>query len=119
MDYLQWGLLILIIVFIVSRIMLIKGVPNITAQQAKRKINNRNVQFIDVRTAREFANQHYRPFKNIPLANLRTSLNQLDKNKETIILCQSGARSARATKILLKQGFENVYNVQGGLRDWH
>lgn len=41
--------------------------------------------------------------------------NQLDKNKEVIVICQSGMRSKQAAKVLKKLGFQQVINVSGGM----
>ncbi len=41
-------------------------------------------------------------FQNIPLNDLASKANQLDKNKEVIVICQSGMRSKQAAKVLKK-----------------
>ena len=54
-------------------------------------------------------------FQNIPLNELASKVNQLDKNKEVIVICQSGMRSKQAAKVLKKLGFQRVINVSGGM----
>jgi len=114
----QWVLIIGIAWFILQRFIPVKGIANISTQEAKDKFSNKNVQFVDVRTPGEYKANHRKPFKNIPLAQLAQKSNELDKNKEVVVICQSGMRSMKATKILKKQGFEKVTNVKGGMGAW-
>lgn len=109
---------IAIIWFVMSRFMPVKGVMNITTQEAKTKLNDKNVQFIDVRTPGEYKENHRKPFKNIPLTQLAKQSKELNKDKEVVVICQTGMRSMRASKILKKQGFEKVANVKGGMSTW-
>lgn len=70
---------------------------------------------LDVRTPAEFSGGHIPGSLNIPLQELHTKLKKLDKNKTIITCCASGMRSASARKLLLENGFPNVYNGGG----WH
>lgn len=73
---------------------------------------------IDIRQPIEYKNGSIKTAKNIALSNLLLSPEKyLDKDKTYYILCHSGARSGRATKILAKKGF-NVVNVAGGIRSY-
>lgn len=118
MDILQWIIMIIAVVFVVKFFLPLKGISNITAKEAKDKFKEKDVQFIDVRTPAEYKGNHQKEFKNIPLSNLAGRTNELDKNKEVVVICQSGMRSAKAAKILKKQGFEKVTNVKGGMTAW-
>ncbi|WP_156288868.1 rhodanese-like domain-containing protein [Oceanobacillus salinisoli] len=118
MGIIEWILIILIIGFLVNRFMPVKGISNISVQEAKNKFKENNVQFIDVRTVGEYKANHRKPFKNIPLSNLASKIDTLDKDKEAVVICQSGMRSAKAAKILKKNGFQNIYNVKGGMSTW-
>lgn len=118
MDIITWILLIVIIALAVKFFLPAKGVSNITAQEAKDKFKEKDVQFIDVRTPGEYKGNHQKQFKNIPLNNLAGRTGELDKDKEVVLICQSGMRSARAAKMLKKQGFEKVTNVKGGMGAW-
>ena len=71
----------------------------------KNLVDN-GAQIIDVRTVAEFNNKHLRKSKNIPLQNLRESLNKIDKSKPVITVCASGVRSGSAKSILEEAGFE-------------
>jgi len=65
---------------------------------------------LDVRTKDEFQSGHLRNSINMPVDNLEKNLKKLNKNKPIITCCASGARSASARRILLSNGFEQVYN---------
>lgn len=95
-----------------------KGVHTISSEQAKEKFGKRDVQFIDVRTPMEYKGNKVKEFKNVPLDQLGKRVKELDSKKETVVLCQSGMRSARACKMLKQQGFTSIYNVRGGLNAW-
>ncbi|WP_156289466.1 rhodanese-like domain-containing protein [Oceanobacillus salinisoli] len=114
----EWIPIVFIIAFFFNRFMPIKGITNITVQEAKNKFKDNHVQFIDVRTPGEYKVNHRKPFKNIPLSNLSSKVDTLDKEKELVVICQSGMRSAKAAKMLKKQGFQKIYNVKGGMSAW-
>ena len=51
---------------------------------------------------------------NIPQANLREKLEELDRNKVTVTYCNKGVTGNAAQNVLLNHGFKNVYNLSGG-----
>lgn len=111
----QWVLLGVLSILLISRFMPAKGVSNITIEDLKSILKSKNIQFIDVRTPREFKQHNQKPFKNIPLSELGSQASQLKKDQEVVVICQSGMRSMKATKVLKKQGFEKISNVKGGM----
>ena len=68
---------------------------------------------IDVRTKGEFQQGHIKGSVNIPLNNLKNSLNKIKKDKPVITCCASGARSASAKGILKSSGYSEVHNGGG------
>jgi len=66
---------------------------------------------VDVRTEREFKSGHITGAINIPLDQLPQKMSRLKKDKPIITCCASGMRSATAKKILMNNGFTDVYNV--------
>lgn len=89
--------------------------------QAMVQLMNRDkAVVIDVCEPDEFARGHVIGAKNLPLGQLEDKLAQVVKNKSTqvIMVCQVGARSARAAATARKLGFENVQSLSGGLRAW-
>ncbi|CUU10267.1 Rhodanese-related sulfurtransferase, partial [Candidatus Kryptobacter tengchongensis] len=75
---------------------------------------------LDVRTKEEFSEEHIKNALNIPVQELEKRLDELKKYKnfEIIVYCRSGARSRRASEILVKNGFKFVYNLSGGIIEW-
>ena len=69
---------------------------------------------LDVRSKNEFSDGHIKGSINIPVEQLGNSLNKLkDKTRHIITCCASGSRSSYAKKILLSNGYINVYNGGG------
>ena len=83
-----------------------------------KKELRKDAHFIDVRTPGEFQNHHIKGFKNIPLHELKKRHHEISKDKETILICQSGMRSMKASKILKKLGYTRLANVRGGMNVW-
>ncbi|MFD0863669.1 molybdopterin-synthase adenylyltransferase MoeB [Sungkyunkwania multivorans] len=73
--------------------------------------------FVDVREAHEMPKVGIVSAINIPLQQLEEKLDDLDKEKEIILLCQTGVRSKKAAEILQKKGFGKVFNLRGGAVD--
>ena len=67
---------------------------------------------IDVRTPEEYQKGHMQNSVNIPVEEIR-SIQISDKNAVIRVYCKSGARSARAKKILESMGYTNVINLGG------
>jgi rhodanese-related sulfurtransferase len=112
-------LLILFLLWIVFRRFLpVQGVKQITTTDLKSELKNKGKQFIDVRTSHEFRTGYIKGFKNIPLSKLAHQTSQLSKDQEVFVICQSGMRSLKASKVLKKQGFKNITNIKGGMNTW-
>jgi len=73
---------------------------------------------IDVREPAEHAIAHIEGSRLIPLGALGDHLAELPKDKEILIHCKSGMRSAKAVQILLDNGYTQVKNVSGGIDAW-
>lgn len=95
------------------------GGARVTTAQAVQLINREKAVLIDVCEPAEYAAGHAAGARNVPLASLERSAD-LPKNKALplVILCQTGARSARAAAILSKLGFEKTHVLAGGLAAW-
>lgn len=78
------------------------------------EMNAAGAVFVDVRNPPEL-NEGYAPNAvNIPLPELKHRVGELPKDKDLLIYCRSGRRSEAATRILMEQGYDRVYNVLGG-----
>ncbi len=87
---------------------------------AVTKMNDDKTVVLDVREPNEFTKSHIENAINIPLGKLEEKLSTLEKYKNTplIVACQTGARSVPACKTLVKAGFEQIFNMQGGMQSW-
>ncbi|MBM7607786.1 rhodanese-related sulfurtransferase [Lysinibacillus composti] len=110
-----WLLILIVVIFFIWRMKPAKGTRTISTDTLKGILNDQDKVFIDVRTPREFKSQSIRQFKNIPLGS---DFSKLPKDKEIIVICQSGMRSSQACKQLKKLGYANVTNVRGGMNAW-
>ena len=86
---------------------------------AKKKEAGEVPLVVDVRTDDEYAAGHVAGTVHIPLDQIGSRLAELESHKAqpVYVICQSGARSARASKILAADGYQAV-NVQGGTGGW-
>ena len=94
------------------------GVPEITVQELKQKMDNgEDVNVLDVREPHEYEVANI-GVRLIPLGELPQRLAELDQSENFAIHCKTGGRSAKAVKLLQDAGFQNVYNVKGGITAW-
>jgi len=70
---------------------------------------------LDVRAPQEYEDNHIGGAINIPVSDLRTRYNELNKDKTTVLICSSGNRSSLGASILEQHGFKEMYNVAGGM----
>ncbi len=93
---------------------------DISTQELVTMINDSDPLLLDVRENNEVAQGKLKGAKHIPLGALKNRLNEIEshKNKPLVIYCRSGNRSANAAHTLTKQGFEDVYNLKGGIVAW-
>jgi rhodanese-related sulfurtransferase len=92
----------------------------ITTLQATQMINKGKTLIVDIRPAEQFAKGHLIDARNIPLKELSGRIAELSKFKEknVIIVCQTGTQSGKAEALLKKAGFTNVYGLNGGVAGW-
>lgn len=69
---------------------------------------------IDVRTPAEVAEGMAPGAVNIPLQEIQQRLAEFPKDKDLLIYCRSGKRSMAASNFLIENGYEKVFNVEGG-----
>lgn len=76
---------------------------------------------IDVRTPEEFESGHLKGAANINFYNekFEEDIDGLDKRKKYLIYCKSGGRSRQAMFLMRDLGFEEVYNLTGGITTWN
>jgi rhodanese-related sulfurtransferase len=73
---------------------------------------------VDVREPSEWMQFHIAGATHIPLGQLEKRANELPQDKEIIVVCRSGGRSATGRDILRKAGFKKVTSMAGGMNAW-
>ena len=103
-------------------------IENISATEAKEKLNDPNVQFIDVRDKESYSRETIgnaihldRAFLEFYLAEgspLENNFFKENPDKEYIVFCGVGGQGALSTKTMKDMGIKNVKNITGGMAEW-
>jgi adenylyltransferase/sulfurtransferase len=94
------------------------GIPQITVQELKRRLDaGEDFQLIDVREPYEYQIAQIGG-KLIPQNDVPQRLAEIDRNREVVVHCRSGARSQRIAEFLKQAGYTQVSNVAGGILAW-
>ncbi|UTR11556.1 rhodanese-like domain-containing protein [Evansella sp. LMS18] len=95
------------------------GYEEISPEEIRKRIHKgEKLSIIDVREPQEVAEGTIPDAENIPLGELLTRLNNIDKDKEHIIVCRSGNRSGLASEWLTDRSYQ-VKNMTGGMLKWN
>ena len=95
-----------------------RDIGSLNTALAVRLINDGS-KVIDLRPADSFATGHIVDAQNIPEKDLLENPDKLKKHKKsTLLVCDTGSRSAEAAASLRKEGIENVFSMKGGLAAW-
>ncbi|CAN5747815.1 rhodanese-like domain-containing protein [soil metagenome] len=90
--------------------------PSITPRELKEKLDaGGRPELLDVREPWEFDAARIQGSRLIPLGAMPDRVSELDPRRETVVICHHGARSAYVTQALVRSGFLNVFNLEGGL----
>ncbi|MBR5694855.1 MAG: rhodanese-like domain-containing protein [Paludibacteraceae bacterium] len=95
---------------------------NISPQEFHEMITkDPNLQVVDVRTPQEFAAGHIKGARNVDFRSPDFEKNiakAVKKRKTVLVYCRSGKRSLNAMNLMVKNGFKDVYNMEGGILAW-
>jgi adenylyltransferase/sulfurtransferase len=95
------------------------SVPEVTVEQLKAKMDRGDDFFLlDVREPNEFQICRIAGSTLIPLGELAQRTGELDRDREMVVHCKMGGRSAKAVSLLQERGFKNVSNLKGGILAW-
>ena len=96
------------------------GVPSVSVQEAAElQGGEAGALIIDVREPNEYAQIRAKGAVLLPLGRLNGRVKDLPRDREILLMCRTGSRSANATQFLAANGFENVTNVNGGIMAWY
>lgn len=118
-----------IILYVVTALVLIsylrkfinnKKIRHYDSEEILKRLKMNNMVLLDVRTVPERKRDHIKNSIHIPLNQLRSRMEELNKykNKEIVCYCRSGNRSLNAVVFLQKHGF-NAANLRGGITSWN
>jgi adenylyltransferase/sulfurtransferase len=92
----------------------------ITPAELKQRLDKGDdIQIVDVREDNEVAIGRIPNSIHIPLGQILGRMNEIDPNRETVVHCKMGGRSARAIDALQRSGYEGkLMNLKGGILRW-
>lgn len=93
-------------------------VPEITLEEAKKRLEEGQSLFLDVRDGDSYEQAHIQAAQHLNNENLGTFLEQSDKSQPVVVYCYHGNSSKAATQLLLQKGFQDVVSMQGGFEAW-
>ncbi len=83
--------------------------------------HKREVRLIDVREPHEYVGElgHIEGAELVPLGTIAGTASGWEREKDIVMICRSGARSAQASRNLVAMGFTRVMNLRGGMLAWN
>ncbi len=84
----------------------------LTAEEAQRPL------LLDVREPWEWELTHIDGSQHLPMGQIPTQFEDLDKSHPTVVICHHGVRSLQVVAFLQRLGFGNLHNLQGGIDAW-
>jgi rhodanese-related sulfurtransferase len=94
-------------------------IGNIEPVALKARVDRGESVFIlDVREPAEIAIAPFPGATHIPMGDIPSRLTELDPDRETVVVCHHGVRSAQVAMYLARMGFERVLNLTGGIDAW-
>lgn len=92
----------------------------ITAAELMARMEKGKLFIVDVRTPEEYRSGHVPGAINLPLPELSSRMSELASHahSDVYVICEAGARSARATEMLAQAGFDHLHDVRDGTRAW-
>jgi len=94
-------------------------VQAVTASDLPALVSGQTVDLVDVRDADEWQAGHIAGARLVPLEILRADPDAaLARNVPTVFICAKGVRSLQAAKLADRFGYDRVYHLEGGTREW-
>lgn len=95
------------------------NVPAITVRELKERRDGKKPHFLlDVREPEEYATAKIDGAKLIPLGELQGRVAEIPTDREVIVHCHHGGRSAQAVRWLMQSGVAQAKNLSGGIDAW-
>ena len=97
----------------------VEGVIDVVHWHDVKNIDYKDTYLLDVREKEEYKMGAISGAENIPLDELRDNLEKIPQNKKIYVYCAVGLRGYMASRILLQNGFDRVYNLTGGIKTYN
>ena len=96
------------------------AIHHLSPADADKLLAEGGVLLLDVRTEKEFQGGHIPSAQRVPIAEIPDQISGLakDKTQPILVYCGTGTRSAKAARMLYREGYKDVYHLSGGLRAW-
>jgi rhodanese-related sulfurtransferase len=97
------------------------AIPGVDATEAANRLGRADAPkplLVDVRELDEFQDVRVEGAALVPMSALAERHMELPKDRPLLVMCAGGTRSAAATAFLLRSGWTNVVNVEGGITAW-
>lgn len=88
-------------------------VPSVTATEVPA-----GAHLLDVREPDEWAAGHAPDARHLPMMEIPGRIAEIPTEGDVVVVCRSGARSGQVVAYLMNNGWDNVRNLSGGMRDW-
>jgi sulfur dioxygenase len=97
------------------------GAPEVSAEWVRAEVSAGRISIVDVRDPHELGGDlpPIAVATNVPLGSLGTAAAKWDREKPLVVVCRTGARSAKAALELERLGFTRVASMAGGMAAWH
>ncbi|HEY9062265.1 MAG TPA: FAD-dependent oxidoreductase [Pseudobacteroides sp.] len=96
-----------------------RGRKLITSDELDYRIeNNESITIIDARAAKQYEQSHVEGAVNLPHEILRENTDSIDKDNMIVTYCNKGVTGNAAQNILINKGFNKVYNLSGGHKNY-
>ncbi len=92
--------------------------PSVNVLEIKKYLNEKTL-FLDVRTDEEIKNGMIEGAMHIPVDSLRARLSEIPKDRKIIVYCKIGLKAYIAQRVLLQNGYSDVYNMSGGYESYY
>lgn len=96
------------------------AVPEMTVREAAAYLadEQHNAVLIDVRERDEYQPRHAQGAINIPMSEFVARIAEVPQDHEVLVICEHGPRSKNVVTYLMRQGYTQVVNVDGGTDLW-
>lgn len=117
----KWIVLVVVLAVVIGAAVVLSSgnpAPGLVDSAGFKKLQSDGVRIVDVRTAGEYAGGHIVGAENVPMGEFLNAAAALDPTAPIALYCATGSRSASAAEALASLGFEEVYDLAGGIASW-